>query len=126
MGRQDHINAVLTAVHDSGLIGATALEICDKLDSPQNRVTASLYGLFKQGAVRRDRDRATGHFRYWYLRERFAGEDLPPVLQKVEKTAVPEMALTFVVPLFGNDCVRLSLGEARTLYNNLKSIFGDS
>lgn len=123
MGRYDHINSVLSAVHDAGLVGATGLELCDKHGFALNRATASLYSLWKDGAVRRSRDPMTGHYRYWYERERYAAHK-PPA--PVAPAKLPDMCLTFLVPIREGDDLRLTLKEARTLYKNLQAIFTEA
>jgi hypothetical protein len=130
MSRYDHIKAVLSAVHDSGLIGATAVELCEKHGFVINRCTASLYSLWRNGAVRRCHDSDTGHFRYWYAREHVKDGDvllmppaLPPALPPPEASTPTPDVFSVSVPIRADQSVSLSVAEARALYKNLAALF---
>lgn len=119
---------VLKCVDAAGMVGITSIEITKQTGVPNNRVTAGLVNLLYEGCVRREKDPATGHYRYWYKHERppagigkRGGKPRAP--RKTVKAADDDVLL--VLPMGHGEHVTATLDDARALFRHLYVLFGN-
>jgi hypothetical protein len=132
--------SILSIVKNAGGAGMNSVEVeralalADEPDLTPNKVTAALYALKAEGALRREPVRGEGgsRYRYWYVRERalkglgLRGGSIASRNPRRRKTAKgkAELDLLITLPIGANGSETCTLAEARAIYKQLHELFG--
>jgi hypothetical protein len=126
---------VLVLVRNSGTAGLTSNELVDMTHGQSSWITAALYSLFVEGAVKRVKEKGEHRplFRYWYVKERPPeGKGLRggvaynrPAQKPNGSAAAPDVLISIAFPVGGNETVECTLEQARKVYHELAKIFGE-
>jgi hypothetical protein len=131
----------LSAVRDAALLGITSSEISASTGLTNNRITAALSRLLELRCVRRERIFGmSARHRYWFVRDLDEAKAMTaveidvPVTRRAEGFTTPPRpkprhvdmsGVVIRLNIDGAKAVTVTPTQARKVYNQLRTIFGE-